>query len=110
MIQQLYPWLQKIGATDEATDEALALLPEFEMTAAHIDQALRGATPDPLRDRSFYGSKTVRVRAEHLDGMVKLLKLTGMLIHQGQAGATIWRRGESLSKVSTLDQLADAGR
>jgi hypothetical protein len=39
VIQQMYPWLESIGATDEQTDEAFALIPKWPITQADIDSA-----------------------------------------------------------------------
>jgi hypothetical protein len=110
IIQQLYPWLQQIGALDEDMAEAYDQLPKFDVTAEDVQGAQQGEQPSFMSyDEGFYKSKTTRVRSEHVKGMAKLLKTVAMFCHQGQAGGTLWRRGEALDKVSALDLLADAG-
>jgi len=111
VIYQMYPWLQSIGATDASTDEALTLIPHQKLTAAEVKGLQNGVQPDFMNYQSgFYKSKTIRIRAEHLDGMIRLLKSAAMCCNQGQVGGTLWRRAESLESVSALDRLADASR
>jgi len=111
VVYQMYPWLQSIGATDALMDEALTLLPQQKLTAAEVKGLQNGVEPSFMSYQSgFYKSKTIRIRAEHLEGMIRLLKAAAMCCNQGQVGGTLWRRAESLESVSALDKLADASR
>jgi len=109
IIQQLYPWLQSIDAIDEEMDEAYELLPKQKIDYDHVKDAQLGQAPAFMNYQSgFFKSRTIRIRARHIAGMVKLLKAASIFCHQGQAGGTIWRRAESLESISELDLLADA--
>jgi len=106
IIQQLYPWLQSVGAADEDTDAAIKLVPNYKVTPIMIAEAVAGK--DCLS--ALYKSRTVRVRAEMLPGMIRLLKLAAMFTPGGQLGATLWRRACKLESIGELDMLADASR
>jgi len=105
LVRQTYPWLQDRGATDEATDKALALIPSDPFNLQDIEEAVKSG-----RD-SFHSAcrnKTVRVRAADVPGMIRLLKMVSMFAPGGQLGATIWTRAIDLERVDALDLLADA--
>jgi len=111
VMEQMYPWLQSIGATTPETDEALALFPKWKVGQKDIDLGLTGRSPfDADDDGDFYRGKTVRVRAAQLDGMIRLLKLSASFYTSGQLEVALWRRAENLESVDTLDRLADASR
>jgi hypothetical protein len=107
LVRQTYPWLQGRGATDEATDEALALVPSDPFDLQDIEEALKSE-----RDQfhNAYRNKTVRVRAADVPGMIRLLKMVSLFAPGGQLGATIWNRAIKLERIATLDLLADAAR
>jgi hypothetical protein len=111
-IEQMYPWLQSIGATTPETDEAFALIPKWGIGQKEIDIGLVGRWLFEARSDgvSTSTSKTIRVRAAQLDGMIRLLNLCAAFQTSGQLSGTIWRRAALLESVDTLDRLADASR
>ena len=108
-IHQLYPWLREQGLTDARTDAALSVIPERKFSAEELAEGLKvGALPDTDFKDGFFLSKTVRVRAEFLEGMIQLLRCCAACSRSGNLGPTFWRRAEDLSEISVLDQLCDA--
>jgi hypothetical protein len=112
IIRQIYPWLQSLGATDEDTDEALSLVPKWEINDKDLEEARKTGRSRALAyGGGFYRQKTLRVRADKLVGMIKLLNLTAAYsAASSQASGTFTRRAERLASVSSLDMLADAAR
>jgi len=111
IIHQMYPWLREKGLTDEATDEALALFPDWPIPEKDLELAVSDGYSTSMRYGSgFYRSKTIRVRAEHLQGVIKLLKISAAFQTSGQLGGTLCRRAERLGSISAIDCLADASR
>ena len=109
VIHQLYPWAREQGLTTPETDEALTLIPMWSIKPAEVKAAGdTGYISNMGFSDGFYRSKTIRVRAEHLQGMIRLLRLTAAFCQQGQVGGTLRRRANSLAEVSILDQLCDA--
>jgi hypothetical protein len=114
MLHQTYPWLQQIGATDDETDAALEQIPSVTITGDDIAGALEiGVSAQVGEDIGFIRSRKYWIKAKHLPGMIKLLRLTGAYNLQGEAGLTIRRRAEEVAffcSQNILDVLADARR
>lgn len=111
MIRQCYPWLQQLGATNEATDMALKLIPVWEITADDVSWAItEGECPTFTYRHGFYGNKTIRVRGDELDGMIRLLRVVGAFTLASGATGTFNRRADLLESISIVDRLADAAR
>jgi len=112
IIRQVYPWLQSLKATDEDTDEALSIVPNWEINDKDLEGAREtGHSRAITYNAGFYRQKTLRVRADKLVGMIKLLNLTAAYsAGSSQASGTFVRRAERLASVSSLDMLADAAR
>ena len=111
LIQSTYPWLMKMGAVTEGMTKAYTLIPEWEITAEDLKSAVaNGYSRANQYGGGFYKSKTVRVRAQDVEGMIALLNLTAAYFAGGQLGSTLRTRAQRLESVSTLDKLADAGR
>jgi len=108
IIQTTLPWLSKMGMVTPEMVDAYTLVPVLEITKKDMGTARQhGWSPDC---QSLYKSKTVRVRAEHLTGMIDILNLTAAYFPGGQLGGTLRTRAKRLQSVSALDQLADASR
>lgn len=111
VIHQGYPWLREKGLTDESTDAALGLLPDWPIPEKDLETAVSDGYAQSLHyGQGFYKGKTVRIRAEYLEGVIKLLNITAAFQTSGQLGGTLRRRAEKLQTVSALDLLADASR
>jgi len=116
IVQQLYPWLRDNGLTDEDTDEAFAEMPKYEFVQKDLQQAAQtGNMPSYWYQNGekpgLWKSITFRVRAERLQGFIKLFRLVGSTSNYGgQVGRTLLSRAEALANISPLDQLYDAQR
>lgn len=113
-IEQAYAWLEKRGMVDDEMAAAYATLPQWDVSDEALEAIKAGDGGESGRwfhySQGFFKSKTFRVRASHVDGMLKLLRLCGGICHVGQTGSTIRDRAYALSQISPLDLLADASR
>jgi len=124
-ILQTYAWLKVNGLTDAETDEGLAAIPTFSEPleqAKSVDDVLQngvrcmtckpdrasGTWKDPLFTISK--TRTIRVRAESIQSVIRLFRLCAAFVCYGQIGETLLRRAEDLEEVPILDQLYDAQR
>jgi hypothetical protein len=112
IIRQIYPWLQSIGATDKETDEALPIIPNLEINNEDLEEVKETGKSRTLTYKNgFYRMKTIRVRANNISGIIKLLKLTAAYgVPSSQASTALLNRAKALSSISSLDMLADAAR
>lgn len=106
------------GHNTPEMDEVAALLPNVRPGGLSVASALGidehfGNLPGPpesLGTPGQFRSKTVRVRAGQVKGMLQLLRYTTTVCGWGSAHTTISARIAKLESISELDLMADAGR
>jgi len=104
-----YDALKHRGLTTDAMDEAVKLVPDVRMDSDKVMKKILG------EERRWWGedpegSKTVRFRAEHIEGAKQLLRASIVYGLFGQAASTYCTRLDKLNNINNLDLLADAGR
>lgn len=98
-------------------DEVAALIPNLREGVLEVGDALgltdytqRPGPDDSYGDPGACRSKTVRVRAGQVKGMLQLLRYTRTVCGWGSCYTTISNRIDKLESISELDLMADASR
>ncbi len=87
-LQMAHSWLKVRGRTTPGIDEAITLVPDYELTKQPV-------------------GKTLRVRGHQIPGMIELLETA---VQFAGAPSTLYSRIDDLKKITTADALMDAGR
>lgn len=105
------------GHNTPEMDEAAALIPNVREGVLQIGSALgiTDYTERPGDDESYgdpraFRTKTVRVRAAQVKGMLQLLRYAYTVCGWGSCATTLSSRISKLEEISELDLLADASR
>lgn len=110
-VHQVYLWLKAQGETTSEMDEVIVLMPNpVKLTPEDFVAARNLGDVRKLRWPDLRGSRTFRVRAQHVEGTKQILRASGAFLIHGQAPTTLLRRADMLDEIETLDLLVDATR
>lgn len=109
LIRQIYTWLGSVGGLPHAAHEASLLLPAVEIEMEEVEFAAENGWVK-LGVPPTAKSKTLRIRADQVMGMIFLLRAVAAFHVGGQLGDTFRSRADMLESISVLDQLVDASR
>jgi len=110
-LQTIYRWLKGIEKTTPEMDTVIQLMPNpVDLTDDDFAEARTTGSAGKLHWNILKGTRTFRVRAEHVEGAKQLLRSASAFLLHGQAACTLARRADMLEKIGELDLLVDAAR